>query len=67
MKRRTKFLLGAVIALSTAGALYATVGKRYHQHHYAMHQQWRSHHRHCNADGEQRDHNHQHADSTQRR
>jgi hypothetical protein len=65
MKRRTKFLLGAVIALSTAGALYATVGKRYHHHRYAMHNEWRHHHN-CNDD-RSTEKNQQHADSTQRR
>ncbi|MBX9782716.1 MAG: hypothetical protein K2X48_05395 [Chitinophagaceae bacterium] len=52
MNRSTKFLLGAVIALATAGTLYATVGKQFHRHRYAMHEQWRNHHHQCNDDKE---------------
>lgn len=47
MNRRSKFLLGTIIAIATAGTLYATVGKRFHEHRYAMHKEWRHHH-YCN-------------------
>lgn len=61
MNRSTKFLLGAVIALATAGTLYATVGKQFHRHRYAMQEQWRHHHHYCDDEKEK---NQQPSDST---
>ncbi len=44
MSRSTKFILGTVIALVTAGTLYAAVGKQFHQQRHARYEQWRNHH-----------------------
>jgi hypothetical protein len=61
MNRSTKFFLGAAIALTTAGTLYATVGKQFHQQRYARHEQWRNHHQQC---GDEKEKNQPTTDST---